>query len=77
MLSPQGLISVKNSVDSKKVQHTRDVSKRKEQILEKIKTLSHDNDVDPEVTRAVFDFLINYSVEIQNKIINGLAKIEK
>ena len=48
--------------------------KRKEQILEKIKTLSHDNDVDPEVTRAVFDFLINYSVEIQNKIINGLAK---
>lgn len=48
--------------------------KRKDQILEKIKTLSHDNDVDPEVTRAVFDFLINYSVEIQNKIINGLAK---
>ncbi len=48
--------------------------KRKEDILEKIKNQSIENDIDPEVARAVFDFLINYSVEVQNRIINGLAK---
>jgi|TARA_B100001093_G_C26174277_1_gene737102 chorismate mutase len=48
--------------------------KRREDIFEKIKQQSIENDVDPEITRAVFDFLMNYSVEVQNRIINGLAK---
>lgn len=48
--------------------------KRKEEIFEKVKTRSKLSKVDPEIGHAVFDFLINYSVEIQNKVIHGFIK---
>ena len=48
--------------------------KRKNEIFEKVKIRSELSKVDPEIGHAVFDFLINYSVEIQNKVIHGFVK---